>query len=85
MKTVTDIKFIKSCKAANVTPTFANVNLSTQYCSYKLKKLIARIILENELQCKHTEKKKVRKEILQLDKKLRLCLNIVIYHTYYTR
>ena len=85
MKTVADIKFIKSCKIANAIPTFANVNLSTQYGSYKLKKRIARIIMENELQCKHTEKKKVRKEILQLDKKLRLCLNIVIYHTYYTR
>ena len=85
MKTAADIKFIKSCKIANAIPTFANVNLSTQYGSYKLKKRIARIIMENELQCKHTEKKKVRKEILQLDKKLRLCLNIVIYHTYYTR
>ena len=81
MKKVADIKFIKSCKTANIIPTFANVNLSTQYGSYKLKKRIARIIMENELQCKHTEKKKVRKEILQLDKKLRLCLNIVIYHT----
>ena len=85
MKTVADIKFIKSCKTSNVIPTFGNVNLSTQYGSYKLKKRIARIIIDNELQCKHTEKKKVRKEILQLDKKLRLCLNIVIYHTYYTR
>ena len=81
MKTVADIKFIKSCKTSNVIPTFGNVNLSTQYGSYKLKKRIARIIMENELQCKHTEKKKVRKEILQLDKKLRLSLNIVIYHT----
>ena len=38
MKTVEDIKFIKSCKTANVIPTFANVNLSTQCGSYKLKK-----------------------------------------------
>ena len=37
--------------------------------------------MENELKCKHTEKKKVKKEILQLDKKLSLCLNIIIYHT----
>ena len=27
MKTVADIKFIKSCKIANIMPTFANVNL----------------------------------------------------------
>ena len=81
MKTVADIKFVKLCKTWDAIATFANVNLSTQYGSYKLKKHIARIIMENELQCKHTEKKKVRKEILQLDKKLRLYLNIVIYHT----
>ena len=81
MKTVADIKFIKSCKTANVIPTFADVNLSTQYGACKLKKGIPRIIMENVSQCKHTEKKKVRKEILELDKKLWLCLSIVIYHT----
>ena len=37
--------------------------------------------MENKLQYKHTEKKKIKKEILQLDKKLRFCLNIVTYHT----
>ena len=37
--------------------------------------------MENKILCKHKEKKKVKEEILQLDKKLRLCLNIVIYHT----
>ena len=76
MKTVEDIKFI---------PTFANVNLSTQCGSYKLKKHIARIIMENELQFKHKEKKNVYQEILQLDKKPRLCLNIVIIILYHTR
>ena len=81
MKRVADIKFIKSCQTANVIPTFANVNLSTQYGACKLKKGIPRIIMENVSQCKHTEKKKVRKEILELDKKLWLSLSIVIYHT----
>ena len=37
--------------------------------------------MENELQCKHKGKKKVKTEKLQLDKRLRLCLNIVVYHT----
>ena len=61
MKTVANIKFIKSFKTANVIPTFAIVNLSTQYGSYKLKKPIARIIKESELQCKHKENRKVKK------------------------
>ena len=37
--------------------------------------------MENELQCKHKGKKNVKTEMLQLDKKLRLCLNIVVCHT----
>ena len=61
-------------------PTFANVNLSTHYGSYNLKKRITRIIMENILQCKYQEKKKIKEEILLLDKKLRLCLNMVIKH-----
>ena len=61
MKTVANIKFIKSFKTTNVTPTFTIVNLSTQYGSYKLKKPIARIIKENDLQCKYKENKKVKK------------------------
>ena len=81
MKTVADTKFIKSCKSTNVIPTIASINISTQYGSYKLKKHITRIIMENELQCKHKGKRKVKTEMLQLDKKLRLCLNIVVCHT----
>ena len=36
--------------------------------------------MENGLQCKHQERK-LKKETLQLQKKLRLRLNMVIYHT----
>ena len=36
--------------------------------------------MENELLCEHKENKKLNKEILQLDKRLRLSLNMVIYH-----
>ena len=81
MKTVADIKFIKLCKTANIIPTFAYENLSIQCGSYNLKKCIARLIMENQLQCKHQEKENAQKELLQLDKKVRLSLNIVIYHT----
>ena len=80
MKTGAGVKFIKFCKTSNDISTFANVNLSSHYGSYKLKKHIARIITENKLQCKHQEKKKLKQEIVQLDKKLTLCLNMVIYH-----
>ena len=36
--------------------------------------------MENGLQCKHQERK-LKNETLQLHKKLRLCMNMVIYHT----
>ena len=78
MKTVADIKFIKLCKTSNVIPTFANVNLSTHYGSYKLKKSIPRIIMGNKLQCKHQENKKLKKDTLLLDKKT----NVMFEHGY---
>ena len=36
--------------------------------------------MENELLCEHKENEKLNKEILQLDKRLRLSLNMVIYY-----
>ena len=36
--------------------------------------------MENKLHCKYQEKKKVKEEISLLNKKLRLCLNMVINH-----
>ena len=45
------------------------------------KKRISEIIMESELLCRHKKKKKLKKKTLQLDKRLRLSLNMVIYHT----
>ena len=36
--------------------------------------------MDKKLKCKYEEKKKIKEEILLLDKTLRLCLNMVINH-----
>ena len=53
MKAVAHIKLIKLCKTSNVILKFANLNVSTQYGSYKLKKLFAGIIIKNQLRLKY--------------------------------
>ena len=44
-----DIKFVKPCKQENLIPTFANVKLAIKTGKTKLKKKIARLILETKL------------------------------------
>ena len=63
MKTQADINFIKRCKVENLIPTFVKVNLSIKAGKYKLKRCIARIAMESEMQLKHREKKKLQKDI----------------------
>ena len=59
-KTLLDIKFRKICKVEHLIPTFANIQLGTSGINIKLKHCIARIILEDELQHKHRQKKKAK-------------------------
>ena len=48
-----DIVYIKSCKKEDLTPTFAKVNLSIKIGGYKLKKKVAKLVIDTELQDKH--------------------------------
>ena len=71
--------FIKSCKQEHLLPTFAKVRLSNKNASFKLKQRIGRIIMEDDMQKKHLEKKKLRKEIRSVSIQLKLCLTMVVY------
>ena len=62
-KVTLDIKFNKICKREGLIPTFANVRLSIKHQNLKLKKRISRIVMENELQAKHHEKRNLKKDI----------------------
>ena len=78
MKVQADIKLIKSCKQENLIPTFANIKLSLKYNNNKLKKRIARIVMETQIQNKHREKKSFKKEIRQKFILLKSTLVIVL-------
>ena len=64
MKAQSDITFIKSFKKESLTLTFVKVNLSIKNVNRKLKLRIARIVLESEMENKHHEKKKLRKDVI---------------------
>ena len=55
--------FIKLCKKEQLIPTFAKVNVSIRNGTCKLKRKIAHLVMETELQNKHREKRKLRKDI----------------------
>ena len=62
-KLVDDIAFIKLCKKEKLIPTHAKVNVSMR----KLKRKIARLLMEAELQNKHREKRKLQKDIRSIN------------------
>ena len=70
MKVQADIQFIKSCKKENLIPIFAKVNLAIKSDSRKLKLSLARL-MESEMESKHHEKKKLKKEIVAISNQLK--------------
>ena len=49
----------------NIISTFAKVKLSLKHRIYKMKLDIARLVMEAEMQNKHFEKKKLKKEMMK--------------------
>ena len=74
-----DISLIKKWKQEDLIPTFATVHLAIKHGTIRLKKKIARIIIDAELQNKHTEKSKLKKKILEVTGKLRRKVTVIIY------
>ena len=70
MKVQAGIQFIKSCKKENLIPIFAKVNLAIKSDSRKLKLSLARL-MESEMENKHHEKKKLKKEIVAISNQLK--------------
>ena len=66
-----DIKFIKTCKRENLTPTFATVNLAIKHGTMQLKKKIVGTIITMNL----------KKQILETSSQLKMCLSNIIYIT----
>ena len=80
-KTKLDINFIKKLKQEDLIPTLATVHLAIKYGAIWLKKKIVCIIMDIELQNKHTENKKLKKKILEVTGKLRRKVTVIIFRT----
>ena len=52
MKLKADIIYTKSCKKEKLIPTFAKVNLALKSGGFKIKKKIAKLVMEAEIQDK---------------------------------
>ena len=75
-----DIKFTKTWKRENLIPTFANLKLAIKTGNTKLKRKIAHLILETELQNKHFEKRKLKQDFREINISLRSLLNVFLYN-----
>ena len=79
-KLVADIAFIKLCKKEQLIPSFAKVNVSIRNGTDKVKRKIARLMMETELKNKHREKRKLRKEIRGINGLLSTSLSVIVYN-----
>jgi len=76
-----DIEYVKTCKKEHLIPTFAKINVAIRNAPYKLKRKIACLIMETEIQNKHNEKRKLRSNIKNLCRSLSVMLSSIEYHT----
>ena len=81
MKVSADIRYIKRCKKEQLIPTFARGSVSLKYVSFKLRKKIATLIMEAEIQNKDSEKRKLRKEIRKIRTTLKTGLDLIVLNT----
>ena len=76
-KLITDIVCIKSCKKEDLIPTFAKVNLANKIAGYKLKKKVVKPVMVTELQDKHYQILKIRKELRSIAISLKSLLGLI--------
>ena len=66
----------------NIISTFAKVKLSLKHRIYKMKLDIARLVMEAEMQNKHFEKKKLKKEMKRIGIQLKNSLSLILYNAF---
>ena len=64
-----------------IIPTFAKGDLSIKSGGYKLKKKIAKLAMDTELNDKHPEMRKLGKQIRDVTIELKSSLSLVLFHT----
>ena len=66
----------------NIISTFAKVKLSLKHRIYKMKLDIAQLVMEAEMQNKHFEKKKLKKEMKRIGIQLKNSLSLILYNAF---
>ena len=84
-KLVADIEFIKLWKKEQLNPTFSKVNVSMRNGTYKLKRRILRLVMQTELQNKHQEKRKFRKDIGSINVLLSTSSSLIVCNALFHR
>ena len=75
---VADIKYIKTCKKERSIPTFAKVNISKTITTHKLRRKISLLVMNTELENKHSEKRRLKKDIKKICIELQRNLSLII-------
>ena len=76
-----DIKFIKICKNEDLLSKLAKIWLSVRSGSIKLKRTIACLIIEAELQNKHLEWQKLKQEMIKIRHHAKEDLGLRLFNT----
>ena len=79
-KLLLDLQFLLTCKKETLVPVFARPKLSIEG-NLKMKKRIAKIIIETELKRKHRMKHELKKDIERLSSSLRGTLTWLLFNT----
>ena len=79
-KLLLDLQFLLTCKKETLVPIFARPKLSIEG-NLKMKKRIAKIIIETELKRKHRMKHELKNEIERLSSSLRGTLTWLLFNT----
>ena len=75
---VADIKYIKTCKKERSIPTFAKVNISKTITTHKLRRKISLLVMNTELENKHSEKRRLKKDMKKICIELQRNLSLII-------
>ena len=63
MELKVDIIYVTSCKKEELIPTLAKINLVIKSGGFKIKKKIAKLVMETEIQDKQYHLRKLQKDI----------------------
>ena len=85
MKINADIKFIKPCRKENLILTFPKVNVSIKIGSYKLKRKIARLVINTQLQNKFIQKLTLKEQIKNMFTELKRTVSLIILNTLFIK